>query len=47
MTRTFFENGKDVIILQQEVEAEFNRISEWLKIDNLLLNIKKYQFICI
>ena len=29
----FFENGKYVIMLQQDVEADLNRISEWLKIN--------------
>ena len=28
-----FESGKDVIKLQQEVEADLNRISEWLMIN--------------
>ena len=36
-----FESGKDVIKLQQEVEADLNRISEWLMINKLSLNIKK------
>ena len=40
-----FESGKDVIQLQQEVEADLNRISEWLKINKLALNIKKTHFI--
>ena len=30
-----FESGKDVIKLQQEVEADLNRISEWLMINKL------------
>ena len=30
-----FESGKDVIKLQQEVEADLNRISEWLVINKL------------
>ena len=30
-----FENGKDVIKLQQEVEADLNRISQWLMINKL------------
>ena len=34
-----FQSGKDVIQLQQEVEADLNRISEWLKINKLSLNI--------
>ena len=40
-----FESGKDVIKLQQEVEADLNRISEWLMINKLSLNIKKTHFI--
>ena len=32
-----FQSGKDVIQLQQEVEADLNRISEWLKINKLSL----------
>ena len=40
-----FQRGKDVIQLQQEVEADLNRISEWLKINKLSLNIKKTNFI--
>ena len=40
-----FQSGKDVIQLQQEVEADLNRISEWLKINKLPLNIKKTHFI--
>ena len=40
-----FQSGKDVIQLQQEVEADLNRISEWLKINKLSLNIKKTHFI--
>ena len=35
-----FLSGKDVIKLQQEVEMDLNRISEWLKINKLSLNIK-------
>ena len=34
--------GKDVIKLQQEIEMDLNRISEWLKINNLSLNIKTH-----
>ena len=30
-----FESGKDVIKLQQEVEADLNRISKWLMINKL------------
>ena len=30
-----FESGKDVIKLQQEVEADLNRISQWLMINKL------------
>ena len=40
-----FQSGKDVIQLQQEVEADLNQISEWLKINQLSLNIKKTHFI--
>ena len=40
-----FQSGKDVIQLQKEVEADLNRISEWLKINKLSLNIKKTHFI--
>ena len=36
-----FVSGKDVIKLQQEVEMDLNKISEWLKINKLSLNIKK------
>ena len=36
-----FVSGKDVIKLQQEVEMDLNRISEWLKINKISLNIKK------
>ena len=36
-----FMSGKDVIKLQQEVEMDLNRISEWLKINKLSLNYKK------
>ena len=36
-----FESGKDVIKLQQEVEADLNRISEWLMINKLSLWILK------
>ena len=39
-----FMSGKDVIKLQQEVEMHLNRISEWLKINKLLFNIKKKHF---
>ena len=42
-----FESGKDVIQLKQESEANLNRISEWLKINKLSLNIKKDPFHCI
>ena len=40
-----FQSGKDVIRQQLEVEADLNRISEWLKINKLSLNIKKTHFI--
>ena len=40
-----FQSGKYVIQLQQEVEDDLNRISEWLKINKLSLNIKKTCFI--
>ena len=40
-----FESGKDVIKLQQEVEADLNRVSEWLMINKLSLNIKKTHFV--
>ena len=36
-----FVSGKNVIKLQQKVEMDLNRISEWLKIYKLSLNIKK------
>ena len=39
-----FVSGKDVIKLQQEVEMDLNRISVWLKINKLSLNIKKDPF---
>ena len=45
MTQTFFHSGKDVIQLQQEVEADLNRISKWLKINKLSLNIIKTHLI--
>ena len=37
-----FVSGKDVIKLQQEVEMDLNRVSEWLKINKLSLNKKKH-----
>ena len=40
-----FESGRDVLKLQQEVEVDLSRISEWLMIDKLSLNIKKTHFI--
>ena len=36
-----FVSKRDVIKLQQEVKMDLNRISEWLKINKLSLNIKK------
>ena len=36
-----FVSGKDVAKLQHEVQMDLNRISEWLNINKLSLNIKK------
>ena len=38
-----FSSGRDISKVQQEVEADLNKISEWLKVYKL--NIKKTHFI--
>ena len=40
-----FSSGHDISKVQQEVEADLNEISEWLKVNKLSLNIKKTHFI--
>ena len=39
-----FKSGRDSIQIQLEIESDLLRISEWLKINELSLNIKKTQF---
>ena len=43
-TNLFF-SGHDISKVQQELEADLNKISEWLKVNKLSLNIKKTHFI--
>ena len=42
-----FSSDYDISKVQQKVEADLNKISEWLKVNKLSLNIKKYPFYCV
>ena len=42
-----FPSGRDISKVQQEVEADLNKISEWLKVNKLFLNIKKPILLCL
>ena len=35
-----FSSGRDISKVQQDVEADVNKIFEWLKVNKLSLNIK-------
>ena len=39
-----FSSGHDISKVQQEAEADLNKISEWLKVNKLSLDINKDPF---
>ena len=42
-----FSSGRDISKVQQEVEADVNKIFEWLKVNKLSLNIKRPVLLCL
>ena len=45
MTQIYFFSDKCLTTLESRVNIEIQKISRWLKINNLSLNIKKQQII--